>query len=365
MRAKKKNKKRMDNMTKLLIPLAVAINMLAYTVLYSTTMLILGDSIGTILVGAICGPGPGAIVGLLSNLVNVIKNPVMIVMMPLNIGFGVVSGYLTKRKIFTSLPKTLLCTPIYGFIGGWLSGSIIFLAMGGDFWGNLASVFVGIPLYNAGVPKYFATSGEIIIDGINTKNQTTAQTAPHVGYVFQNPNDQIFNDDVIKEIEYVLRYWKLSEEEIKRRREEAIDVTGIRPYLEMHPFDIPLPIRKFLTIAVVVAVSPDYVILDEPTAGQDLWGCAQLRKVMDYLQSKGKAVITISHDMEYVAENFERIIVMAHKNVIADGKKEDIFYQKDKLQEAYVKPPLSTQIAQEVGIKKNILNMQELINCYK
>ena len=80
MRAKKKNKKRMDNMTKLLIPLAVAINMLAYTVLYSTTMLILGDSIGTILVGAICGPGPGAIVGLLSNLVNVIKNPVMIVM---------------------------------------------------------------------------------------------------------------------------------------------------------------------------------------------------------------------------------------------------------------------------------------------
>ena len=106
MRAKKKNKKRMDNMTKLLIPLAVAINMLAYTVLYSTTMLILGDSIGTILVGAICGPGPGAIVGLLSNLVNVIKNPVMIVMMPLNIGFGVVSGYLTKRRIFTSLPKT-------------------------------------------------------------------------------------------------------------------------------------------------------------------------------------------------------------------------------------------------------------------
>ena len=123
---------------------------------------------------------------------------------------------------------------------------------------------------------YKPTSGEIIIDGINTKDQTTAQTAPHVGYVFQNPNDQIFNDDVIKEIEYVLRYWKLPEEEI--------DVTGIRPYLEMHPFDIPLPIRKFLTIAVVVAVSPDYVILDEPTAGQDLWGCAQLRKVMDIVQ---------------------------------------------------------------------------------
>ena len=77
-----------------------------------------------------------------------------------------------------------------------------------------------------------------------------------------------------------------------------------------------------------MAVSPDYVILDEPTAGQDLWGCAQLRKVMDYLQSKGKAVITISHDMEYVAENFERIIVMAHKNCDCRMERKKIFFIK-------------------------------------
>ena len=113
-------------------------------------------------------PGAGGYCRIIVEYNTVIKNPVMIVMMPLNIGFGVVSGYLTKRKIFTSLPKTLLCTPIYGFIGGWLSGSIIFLAMGGDFWGNLASVFVGIPLYNAGVPKYFAMAiGQLLFDCID------------------------------------------------------------------------------------------------------------------------------------------------------------------------------------------------------
>lgn len=207
---------------------------------------------------------------------------------------------------------------------------------------------------------YKPVKGTVTVDGILTKDKTTAQIAPHVGYVFQNPNDQIFNDDVTKEIDYVLRYWKLSEEEIKRRREEAIDVTGIRPYLEMHPFDIPLPIRKFLTIAVVVAVSPDYVILDEPTAGQDLWGCAQLKTVMDYLQSKGKAVLTISHDMEYVAENFDRIIVMAHKNIIADGNAKEILYRPDILKEAHVKPPLSTQIAQAIGIRAKVLNLKEL-----
>lgn len=164
----KTKKKRMDNMTKLLIPLAVAINMVAYNILYSTTMLILGDSIGTILVGAICGPVPGAFVGLLSNLVNVIKNPVMIVMLPLNVAFGVVAGMLARKRIFNTLWKTVLCTPIFGFIGGWLSGSIIFMAMGGDFWGNMASVFVGIPLYNAGVPKYFAMAvGQLLFDCID------------------------------------------------------------------------------------------------------------------------------------------------------------------------------------------------------
>lgn len=208
---------------------------------------------------------------------------------------------------------------------------------------------------------YKPTKGSVIVDGIDTKDKTTAQIAPHVGYVFQNPNDQIFNDDVVKEIDYVLRYWKLPEEEIQKRREEAIDVTGIRPYLDVHPFDIPLPIRKFLTIAVVVAVSPDYVILDEPTAGQDLWGCKQLKIVMDYLQSKGKAVITISHDMEFVAENFDRIIVMAHKNVIADENKREILYRPDVLREAHVKPPLSTQIAKAMGIQEKVLNLPELV----
>ena len=147
---------KMNKMTLLLIPLAVAINMVCYTVIYPLTTVILGDSIGTVLVGATCGPIPGLIVGLLSNLVNVIKNPVMIVMAPLNMAFGVVAGLLARKGIFKKLWKTLLCTPIFGFIGGWLSGTIIFFAMGGDFWGNMAAVLMGIPMFNAGVPKYLA-----------------------------------------------------------------------------------------------------------------------------------------------------------------------------------------------------------------
>lgn len=208
---------------------------------------------------------------------------------------------------------------------------------------------------------YKPTSGSVLIDGIDTKGKTTAEIAPHVGYVFQNPNDQIFNDDVIKEIEYVLRYWKLPEDEIVQRRNTALEITGIGEFVNTHPFDIPLPIRKFLTIAVVLAVGPDYVILDEPTAGQDNWGRAQLKVVMDYLQAQGKAIITISHDMEFVAENFDRVIVMAHKNLIADGTARDIFYRPDVLADAHVKPPVCTEIAQALGLERKILNLDELV----
>lgn len=200
----------------------------------------------------------------------------------------------------------------------------------------------------------------MMVDGIDTKDKTTAEIARKVGYVFQNPNDQIFNDDVIKEIEYVLRYWKLPEKEIESKRKEALKITGIHDFVSTHPFDIPLPIRKFLTIAVVLAIDPDYVILDEPTAGQDNWGRAQLRTVMDYLQGKGKAIITISHDMEFVADNFERVIVMAHKNIVADGDRREIFYSPEILAEAKVKPPVSTNIAQCLGLKERVLNLKEL-----
>ena len=207
------------------------------------------------------------------------------------------------------------------------------------------------------------TSGKILLNGRNIvelgeKYRNLLGYLPqHFGYY---PDFSAY-DFLI----YVSALKGLDEKAARKKSKELLEAVDLSRESKHKIKTFSGGMKQRLGIAQAMLNDPRILILDEPTAGQDLWGCAQLRKVMDYLQSKGKAVITISHDMEYVAENFERIIVMAHKNVIADGKKEDIFYQKDKLQEAYVKPPLSTQIAQEVGIKKNILNMQELINCYK
>ncbi len=203
--------------------------------------------------------------------------------------------------------------------------------------------------------------GDVLVDGINTKSKTTAQIAKYVGYVFQNPDDQIFNQTVISEIEYMPRYCKLDEKEIKRRVDRAVEMAGISRYLKKNPFDIPYPIRKFVAIAAVLATEPKYLILDEPTAGQDKWGIQILESMIDTLGKENVGVITITHDMEFVADNFKRVVAMAHKNIIADGTAQDIFWNEAVVQESRIKKPQIGELAKAVGIPGKILFCDELV----
>lgn len=205
------------------------------------------------------------------------------------------------------------------------------------------------------------TQGDVFIDGINTKDKTVAQISAYVGYVFQNPDDQIFNNSVKQEIEYTLRYLKLPSEEIERRVERAVELTGIEDYLDMKPFDVPYSIRKFVTIAVILANDTPYIILDEPTAGQDLIGINKLTKIMDTLQKENKTVITITHDMEFVANNFTRVVAMANKRIIADDIPRNIFWDESIVTESKIKKPEIGELAKEVGIEGKVVYRNELV----
>ncbi|RLP74501.1 ABC transporter ATP-binding protein [Mycetocola tolaasinivorans] len=193
------------------------------------------------------------------------------------------------------------------------------------------------------------TSGEIIVAGVNTRERTTAQVSREVGYVFQNPDDQIFNSSVRKEIEYGLKRMKLDEDEIERRVDDAAELTGMAPFLEENPFDLPLSIRKFVTITSVIASDCAALILDEPTAGQDRAGLERLGELIRTLQARGKAVVTITHDMEFVAANFERIIVMANRRVVTEGSPSAIFYDREAMAEARLNPPAVAEVAAALG----------------
>ena len=149
--------KKIDRLTLFLIPIGVAINLVGYQLFAITLKLPLSmDSIGTIVVGALCGPWAGALVGFLSNLVNCITDPTSIFFAPLNIIFGVVAGFIAKKGAFDSFLKSILYSPLFSFVGG-LGGAITtYLAFGLDFDSGWLTLVVGMPLYEAGLPKFLA-----------------------------------------------------------------------------------------------------------------------------------------------------------------------------------------------------------------
>ena len=149
--------KKLDRLTLFLIPIGVAVNLVGFQLFAVMLKLPLSmDAIGTIVVGALCGPWAGAIVGLLSNLVNCISDPTSIFFAPLNIVFGVVAGYIAKKGSFDSLGKSILFSPLFSFIGG-LGGAITtYLVFGLDFDSSWLSLIVGMPLHEAGLPKFLA-----------------------------------------------------------------------------------------------------------------------------------------------------------------------------------------------------------------
>lgn len=116
------------------------------------------------------------------------------------------------------------------------------------------------------------TEGEVFIGDINTKSYSTAKISRYVGYVFQNPDDQIFHATVEGEVRYGPKTMKLSLKEEDERVQNALKLTGMERYKDENPMNLPLSTRKFVTIAAVIAMGTDILIFDEPTAGQDLEG---------------------------------------------------------------------------------------------
>ena len=139
----------------------------------------------------------------------------------------------------------------------------------------------------------------------------------------------------------------------------------IEEFLDKNPFEIPYVTRKLVTIAAILVTRPDFIILDEPTAGQDLRGIRILSELLDYLEERQIGVITITHDMEFVADNFQRVIAMANKKIIADRTAREIFSDDEILQKSKIKRTQIGSIAEELGLGKDILNAREFVERLK
>lgn len=209
------------------------------------------------------------------------------------------------------------------------------------------------------------TKGEVYVDGASTKKFTTAQISRKVGYVFQNPDDQIFHNNIYDEVKFGPKILGFSEEKKKEMVELGLILAGIEELKNENPYNVPLALRKFITIASVIAMDTDVLIFDEPTAGQDYRGVKQLEYAINKLQSIGKTIITITHDMEFVVKNFKRVIIMANRNVLLDTHVSEAFWNLEVLDKSMLKQPAISQLARKVELGAEVLNIDQFLKEFK
>jgi energy-coupling factor transport system ATP-binding protein len=178
--------------------------------------------------------------------------------------------------------------------------------------------------------------------------KTVALLADKVGYVFQNPDDQIFKYSVIEEVMFGPLNIGMPEAEAKEKALKALKLMGLEGKENLNPYDLELDERKMIAIASVIAMDTDVVILDEPTIAQDYPGRQLIGHMIQVLSKEGKLVIAILHDMDFVEEYFERVIIMSRGKILFDGHVEDAFSQDAILKEACLKKPYYTELAESI-----------------
>lgn len=194
---------------------------------------------------------------------------------------------------------------------------------------------------------YEKDQGQILVAGQDIASYKSHELSKKVAYVFQNPDDQIFMSKVEDEIFYGRKDKDRLLE--SKRLKDILKLTGLEDELDNHPHNLPWSFRKFVAIATIMLQNPDLLIFDEPTAGQDQEGKRRLEAIFSYLENQGKALITISHDMDFVAKNFKRVLVMKDGHILQDKEAQEIFYQGELMKSASLKKPYVPYILEDLG----------------
>jgi energy-coupling factor transport system ATP-binding protein len=212
------------------------------------------------------------------------------------------------------------------------------------------------------------TRGQILIGDWDTTKHSVAKLAKRVGYVFQNPDEQLFSKNVGMEVAFGPRNLGFNSEQVQSLVNDALAMTELSDKTETNPYDLSPTWRKMVALASVIAMDTPIVIFDEPTTGQDAMSITRIAHVIRALRERGKAVITITHDIDFCAENFERVIAMGQGKVLLDGKTNEVLRQDEILATTYVDPPQLTRLGIKLGFKNTVRNQEgflaELKNNY-
>jgi energy-coupling factor transport system ATP-binding protein len=193
------------------------------------------------------------------------------------------------------------------------------------------------------------SSGRVSVAGQDTRSMRVAQLARTVGYVFQNPDHQIFAPTVREEIAFGLQLQGLSQEEVADRVDEAMQSGGLTQVANLPPATLSLGCRRLVTLAAVLATRPAVLVLDEPTGGLD-WRSRQdlMDRVSDF-NARGGTVVLITHDVRLISEYPTRTVVLRSGRVLFDGSPAALFAERWVLSQAQLTVPAAVRVAQRLA----------------
>lgn len=204
------------------------------------------------------------------------------------------------------------------------------------------------------------TQGEIYVNGVNTKKASVAELSRDVGLVFQNPDHQLFCETVEEEIAFGLKNFGFNKDTISERVTWALNLLDLTKYRKVSPFMLSGGEKKRVALATILSWDPKILVLDEPTIGQDFNQKEKLRQFIIQLNSQGRTVIMVTHDVEFVADCNPNVIVMSNTRIINTGSAREVLTNFDLLAKASVLPPQITQLftqLSDLGLPQNIIDL--------
>lgn len=209
------------------------------------------------------------------------------------------------------------------------------------------------------------TSGSVWVGDWDTKNVAVAKLARRVGYVFQNPDEQLFCRTVGEEIGFGPHNFGYDSQKTADLINDALQLVELSDRKDTNPYDLSPTWRKMVALASIISMDTACVILDEPTTGQDAANIERIAHVIRELRKRGKTVITITHDIDFCAENFDRVIALAQGKVLLDGPAGIVLGEEELLAQTYVDPPQLTRLGIKLGFNKTVRNQEEFLAALK
>jgi len=181
--------------------------------------------------------------------------------------------------------------------------------------------------------------GRVVVDGVDTGRARVSELAQKIGFIFQNPHDQLFSNTVAEEIVFGLKNLGLSPEEIETRLEETLTHFDLQAVRDVFPRFLARGDKQKVCIASIVAMRPRIRLLDEPTTGQDHRDSRQILELASQLNQEGITILLVTHDLINVAQYARRVLVLNNGNVMRDGPTAEIMADFDLLESCHLTPP--------------------------